>query len=480
MPISEIPLSNGFYQSESLPISSQFCQNLYVNIPDTTGISSAQLLSTPGLTEVARSGDTDVNRGAHVLADAPYFVNGNRLYRLEQDNSLNDLGEILGEGRVSMADNGTQLIIVAPKTRIGYVYTVSGGLVQITDPTFTDPMKAAPEIVVFIGGFFVINRGSKEFFHSNLNNGLVYNALDFGSAEADPDIIRSLHVHKNQLYVFGSETIEVFTLVGGAGFVFQRIQGFVIPKGIAAPFSVTEFNGTFAFIGQGVNESPKAYVFTGSGVQPISTTSIDFLLQEAELVDEVFSFNYTFRGAVFVGFSTANQGTLIYDAKASTLAGKQVWHTRVSESLQEKTRWRVNSLVTAYNRLLVGDSESGIIGSIERDTFTEYGRPIIRDFAIPTLENNSQPMYFYWIESVLDSARGNIDSLLDPKIRMSYSDDGRKFTPEKTRSAGKVGEFNRKARWQQLGNTRRYRIFRFRMSDPIDWTILKVVINTDG
>lgn len=479
MPISEIPLTNGFYQSESLPISSQLCQNFYVNIPDTTGISSAQLFSTPGLQQLATTGDTEVNRGAHVLNDIPYFVNADRLYRFNDNNTATDLGEIAGAGRVSMSDNGTQMLIIVPGTRTGYIYDVTNGLQTITSATFTDPAKAAPEIGVFIDGYFVISRGSKEFFVSNLNDGLVYDALDFGSAEADPDIIRSLHVHKNQLYVFGSQTIEVFQNIGGAGFPFQRINGFVIPKGIAAPFSVTEFDGTFSFIGQGVNESPKVYVFTGSGVSPISTTSIDFLLQEENNIEDVFTFNYTFRGAVFVGFSTNDQGTLIYDAKASRLAGANIWHTRVSENLQEKTRWRVNSIVTAYNKLLVGDSESGRIGEILNTVFTEYGQPIIRQFALPTLENNSQPIFFNWIEAVLDSARGTTTNET-PVIRMDYSDDGRDYTPQKTRSAGEIGQYSIKARWQQLGTTRRFRIFRFTMSDPINWTVLKVVINTDG
>lgn len=477
---TDIPLSNGFYLSESLPVASQICRNMYVNIPETEGkISAAQLFPSPGLVEIVDSGLNEFNRGSHVLSSQPYFVNGENLYRLETDNTLTSLGTIEGKGRVSIADNGNQLIIVVPGTRIGYIYTVSGGLVQITDATFTDLAKAAPEIVVFIDGYFVITRGSKEFFSSNLNNGLVYDALDFGSAEADPDIIRSAHVHKNQLYIFGSETIEVFQNVGGVGFPFQRIRGFVIPKGIAAPFSVTEFDSSFVFIGQGVDESPKIYIFTGSGVAPISTTSVDFLLQEAaEDVPNAFVLNYSFRGATFVSFSNSN-GTFVYDSQASKLSGKKTWHTRISSGLQFKTRWRVNSLVTAYGKLLVGDSDTGIIGFIDNDVSTDYGNPILRGFALQTLENNSKKMFFNSIEVILDSGQGSEDGTT-PLIRMSYSDNGRTYTPEKVRSAGKVGEYGIRARWNQLGSTSRYRIFKFLFDAPVRWVIMKVVVNMDG
>lgn len=475
-----IPLGTGFYVSESLPNASIECQNFYVNVPEAAGISGAQLYSTPGLVQQARSGETDSNRGAHVLNEQPYFVNGNVLYRLEADNALTNLGAIEGTGFVSMADNGTQLLIVVPGTRIGYIYTVAGGLVQITDATFLDPAKAAPEICVFIGGFFVISRGSKEFFHSNLNNGLVYNALDFGSAEADPDIIRSLHVYKNQLYVFGSETIEVFNLVGGAGFVFQRIQGFVIPKGIAAPFSVTDFDGSFAFVGQGVNESPKVYVWAGSGVTPISHTAVDILLQSANDIENIFAWNYTFRGATFLGFSSDSSGTFVFDSKASSLAGAKVWHTRLSRNLQDKNRWRVNSIVTAYNKLLVGDSESGRIGEINNDVFTEYDNTVRRIFSLPTFENNSEYLTFNYVETVIDSGQGQINED-EPQIYMEYTDDAR--TPYRSRGgrgAGKVGQFNVKQRWQQLSSTNRYRIFRFICDAPVRWTILKMLVNVDG
>lgn len=477
---TSLPLHNGFYQSEVLPVASQSCQNMYVNIPEVDGaISNAQLYPTPGLVQEVNTGDTEINRGAHVLASVPYFVNGNTLYRLEVDGTATGLGTISGDNRVSLSDNGVQLIIVVPGTRVGYIYTVVGGLVTITSPTFIDPSKAPPEIVVFVDGYFVVTRGSREFFSSNINNGLVFDALDFGTAEADPDIIRSAHVHKNQLYIFGSETIEVFQNVGGVDFPFVRVNGFVIPKGITAPFSITAFDGTFAFIGQGVNESPKIYVFTGSGVVPISTTSIEFLLQEdIDNIEQAFVWNYTFRGATFVGFST-KKGTFVYDSKASELAGNKVWHQRLSSGLQEKTRWRINSLVTAYGKLLVGDSESGIIGRIDNDIATDYGVIIERDFAMPTLENNSKPMFFNSIEVVLDAGQGKEDDST-PHIRMSYSDNGRTYTPERTRSAGKVGEYFIKAKWQQLGTTRRYRIFRFKMSADVRWVVMKVVINTDG
>ena len=491
----ELPLDNGFYVSEVAPVAQMICTNLFPNIPQTAGaISPAQLFPTPGLVEVDDTGINEFNRGGHLFNDEAYFVNNQALYRLNSDESVDSLGFIDGSGRVSIADNGTQMCIVVPGTGTAYIFTKNPDtLTHITDPDFTgtfpDGSQKLAEIVVFIDGYFLFTTASKNFFISELNDGLSYNALDFGTAEADPDAIRSAHVYKNQVYIFGSETIEVFENLGGADFPFQRITGFVIPKGISAKFSVIAFDGTFCFIGQGVNDSPKIYIFTGGGVEPLSTTAVDLLIQEGEeQISNAFAFTYTFRGATFVGWSNVN-GTIVYDSKASRLAGKAIWHRRESRGLQLKNRWRVNSLVSAYGKLYVGDSEGGIIGRIENEETTEYGNFISREFSLMTLENNSQPMFFNSIEVVSDSGDvadpDELDPVINiepgdpiPTIAMSYTDNGRSFTPERQRSLGLVGQYNIKQKWQQLGTTRRYRIFKFRMN--VRRAILKVLVDIDG
>ncbi len=488
MATSPLSLGKGLYLSEATPVASELIQGFYVNIPETQGaISDAQLFPVPGLVELTNTGVSEIGRGAHVMSGIPYFINGTTLYRMESDKvTATPLGTIEANpdednARVSTADNGTQLLIIVPYTRIGYIYTVAGGLVPITSSTFIDTEKAAPVIGVFIDSYFVINRDSKEFFHSNVNNGLVYGALDFTSAESDPDKIRSLHVHKSQLFVLGSETTEVYqTSAGtGSGFAFQVIKGFVIPKGISSPFTVTEFNSSFVFIGQGVDETPKVYMFTGSGVTPISTTSIDYLLQQdSDSANTAFVWSYSYRGAVFVGFS-GDKGTLVYDAKASELSGSKVWHSRLSSGLQGKDRWRVNSLVTAYESLLVSDSESGIIGEIDNDINNDYGNYIGRVFSLQTLENNSEPLFFNSIEAVIDSGQSLINTD-EAELFMQYSDNGRTYTSPRPRAAGAQGEYDKKLKWSQLGMTERYRIFKFTCTADVRWVIMKMVLDVDG
>ena len=119
MPRVPIPL-NGFYVSDSLPISAQECTNWRVNIPQTQGaLSQSTLYGTEGVIQLLTTGNVrSKNRGAHVKEGKPYFLNGETLYRVDRSFDANGnevfnavtLGNIPGDERVSMDDNGKQLI----------------------------------------------------------------------------------------------------------------------------------------------------------------------------------------------------------------------------------------------------------------------------------------------------------------------------------------------------------------------------------
>jgi len=78
-----VPIANGAYESDSLPISAQECTNWYPNIVQSAGLSQETLVGTPGVEQRTTTG-TDANRGAHVKGDIANFVNGDTLYSLDR------------------------------------------------------------------------------------------------------------------------------------------------------------------------------------------------------------------------------------------------------------------------------------------------------------------------------------------------------------------------------------------------------------
>lgn len=483
-----LPVGNGFYVSESLPASSQYCLNLFPNYPESDSISEAQLFSTPGITEILETGATEVNRGGTTMAGIAYFVNGQKLYNVirtidafgDPVYTHNDLGAIAGSGRVSMADNGVQLCIVVPGTATAYIYTVSGGLVQITDPDFIpSPFASLVNIVLFVDGYFVFLADNSIFFHSELNDGTSYIATDFGKySDSKGDIIGG-HVHKEQLYLFGATEGKAYRNVGGSGFVFQEITGLTFTKGLSAPFSIIETADSFAMIGAGRNESPKIYIYAGNDFAPISTTAIENILQSYndEQVYDAFALSHSYRGGEFSMWSLDNN-SFEYDAKASRLAGAARWHERSSSELQGKTRCRMNSLITAYGSLLCGDSEGGKIGVLDYDVRAEYGNNIEREFALPTIHKDGQVVFHDSIKIIGEFGQGLNGG--EAQVGMTYSDDGKNYVDLRYRGAGKLGQYKSYCEWISLGSTNTLRIYKFRLNAPVKWVIYKVVLMIDA
>jgi len=458
MPKVILPIANGYYESDSLPISAQECTNFYPNIAQAPALNQETLFGTPGLTQVASASDISNCRGAHEMNGVPYFVIDGKLYSMSASYVLTDHGQIDGSGRVSMADNGTQMLVLVPGGN-GYIYNhVTDSFAQITDADFT--ANGNPQQVVYIDGYFCLTTDSKKFIVSALNDGLSYNALDFGTAESDPDEIVAPVVFKNQLFIGGSQTIEAFQNIGGADFPFQR-TGLFLSKGISSPFSIQSIQDTFVFVGAGANESPAIWALNGNSVAKISTTAIDKELSELTetQVADIFSWAYAEKGAYFVGFALPGT-TLVYD----TISKR--WHERKSFVDGSLGAYRVTALVRAYNQLWAGDLVDGRIGLLDQDTYTEYGTEIRRTIVTQPFQNNMESFVVPELELTVESGVGNADAV-DPQVGLERSTDAKVWSDMRLRSVGKVGEYNRRVIWNRNGRASRFELFRFTISDPV-------------
>lgn len=479
----EIPITNGFYVSDSAPISNQECTNWRPNFPQVEGaLTQGNLFGTEGLNQLISTGLIEnINRGQHTKDGSPYFLNGTILSRVDRtvDSEGNEsfvtvaIGTIPGADRASFADNGKQLMIVVGGD--GFIVDESGAPVfqEITDAGFK--ANGVPQQVRFVDSFFLVTTDSKTFIRSDSNNGLSWNALNKFTAEADPDDIVSIIIYKNQAFIAGSQTIEAFQDLAG---VFQR-NGFIIDKGVFAPFSMVKSSDSFMFVGGGVDESPAIWSLTGNTVQKVSNTAIDSVLRDLsqEEIQGAFAFSYAQSGAYIVGFTFASR-TFEYNTVTSK------WNERKSQiinskGLTETIRWRVNSLGTAFNRILVGDSIDGRIGVLDADSFTEYGEPIIRDFSSPTISNQGKPFSIPMLEVTMESGVADVGAKASV-IRMSSSKDLKKFGNELTRTFGKIGEFDARAIWPKLGRFPRYGQVRLVMSDAVKPVMIKLEANVVG
>jgi len=474
--MAELQIANGFYVSESLPISHQICINAYPNVAQVEGsLSPVSLFGTPGAYELLSTGSFPYAcRGARIKNGIPYFVNGNSLIRVDrqivnqvESFSYTTLGTIEGEGLVSMADNGTQLMVLVPDGK-GYIYNEDAGtpFQEIGDSDFY--ANGRPQQVVFIDGYFACTTDTKRWIVSALNDGLDWSPLDFGSAESDPDVIVAPVVHQNQIFILGSETTEGFQNIGGYGFPFQR-SGMFLDKGCVAPFSVINAASTFFMIGAGQNEEPSIYMFNGNGFDRISSDALDSEIQsytDAEL-NSVYAWKYSSRGAQFVGW-TFPDTSFVFDMSTGR------WHERKSIIEDVQKGWRPSGIVSAYGRLLCGDRIDGRIGVIDKDTYYEYDNLIIREWSTQPFKNaDGRDLRSNILELTMESGVGNSD-VNNPTVSLSISKDGKTFGFERVRTTGKIGEYNRRVVWRKNGRFPRFVVFRFRYSDPAKFVAIKL------
>lgn len=498
MPKVIMPIANGYGVSDSRPISNQECVNVYPVTEDVPSLAIETLRACPGVTQLATtgSGAAEANRGLYATAGGiPYFVNNTTLYKLEDDlSTLTSIGTIGGyPNRVDWAESENEVMILVagygdvagPGT--GYILDkTTDTLTQITDVNFTTT-NGVVRAITFIDGYFaaVTNQGNVKI--SNLNDGLTWGALDFGSVERDPDSTFGIANYKNQLVVAGVNTLETFINVGGSGFPFERSNVF-ISYGFPHFRMGQVIGDLFFFIGQEKNSYPGVYIFGDSQPTKISTLAIDRLLRvstggdtaENRTLPSTYSWSYSDNGHVFVGWRLEDSH-IVYDLQT----GK--WHERKSRiynstsQIWEDKTWRATGVIKAYNKyFLVGDTEDGRIGQLSIDAFSEYDNEMIATWSTQPFQNNMEPFFVPSIELTIESGVGDL-STTNPQVMMERSrNGGHTFSDQRWRDMGKVGEYYRRAIWRRNGKVDRFDMYRFHISDKIKKVGIQLTTEVTG
>lgn len=465
----ELPFTFGFFKSRSPQLSIQQCVNYRPNINRVGALSQENLYQTEGLTQVIPTGGATPCRGSHRMNSKPYFVIGTSLMRLDRtvnpDLSVTytaiNLGAILGSGRVQMASvwtsTGYELSIVVPG-QYAYLYReADGSLAEISaTPNFLSPV----DDVVSINGFLVyLQTDTNTVFHSNLNNGLVYNALDFELITRSPKLI-GLVEFRDQLYIMCENKMLPYTFIGGSSFAFQYQPNSTIPSGIEGKYAKTKIRQSIAYLGGGDNESPSVWLTAGGNPTKISDESIDYIIRTDPLLSDAYLQSYAINGGEFIELRVG-VNCFVYDLNTAR------WHTRRSRAGDADIPWRANSIVRAYGNLYTGDSLDGRIGLVD-DTSTEYGNPIYRSFVMQPFDANGRHVS---LKSLVLAA----DVGFDGDFVLSWSDDGFTWSDGLERSAGGIADYGRHIRWDRLGSASFARSLRFGTSSTSQSNVNKVI-----
>jgi len=273
------PILGQSYVARSVNAADNRLINLYPEATPDAGKEAAFLTRAPGLRDLVTVGVGPI-RGLWSYAGVGYVVSGQELYSLNTAWVATLIGTIAGSGPVSMTDNGYMMAIVTNPL----MYTYNGvALTQVTDPNF---VSAAT--VDFVDGFFIYNEpGTQRLWSvSTLNpasgsaiDPLVFNSLDFTTADGSPDLVIAVKANHRELWVFGTKTVEVWYNAGQPNFPLSRIQGAFNEIGCAAAYSVAKMDNAMFWLGADARGSGIVYKAQGYSGQRISTHAIEFAIQ---------------------------------------------------------------------------------------------------------------------------------------------------------------------------------------------------------
>lgn len=501
------PILGSAYTARSVNAADNRMVNLFPEIIPEGGKTPAFLNRAPGLKLEFAVGTGPV-RGLWTFGGYAYVVSGNTLYKVDSQYNITTIGLVANDGPVSMTDDGTHLFIACNGPSFVYnATTLAYG--QITDPDFPGALT-----VSYLNGYFVfIQPDSQLVWVTQLLDPTSIDPLDFASAEGSPDLLVSSITDHSEVWLFGTNSVEVWYNSGAVDFPLQRIQGAFNEIGCAATYSVAKLDNGLFWLGADARGRGIVYRSNGYTGQRISTHAVEWQIQQYGDISDAIAYTYQQDGHAFyvLTFPTAN-ATWVYDVAT------QAWHERASYTNGDFGRHRSNCQMAFNNEIMVGDYQNGNIYSFDLTVYTDHNRvqKWLRSWrALPTGQNNLKRTAQHSLQIDAETGVGlpgitevpghiykspfiivgdfyindeviivpEVDNFVQPKVMLRWSDDGgHTWSNEHWRSMGGVGEYGQRVIWRRLGMTGklRDRVYELSGTDPVKIAITGAELQVSG
>lgn len=466
-----IPVFGLGMASKSPFVTAKVLQNMYAEQRPQGEKSSMVAYQTPGQNLFADFGATPCRGGMEFDAlSVAFVVHRGVLWEVNNAGSMTNRGTLLTTtGRVSIADNGTQIMIV--DGTYGYIYdTGTHVFAQITDVDF----PANPVTVTFLAGRFIVNlNGSSRFYVSDLYNGLSWDALNFANAETSPDPILAVLASNGQLILLGSRTTEYWGNSGSLDFAFVLIQGTATEWGIAAIWSLAKYDNSYVYLVKNRMGQVMVAKINGYLPEPVSNVDISAIINGYTNVADASAYSYMLgqHPMYVISFPTAGKSWL-YDGSTG------IWSPLKSQGISRHNAEFGFSLI---NKTIVADYSTGQLFTLTAAAVTDNGVSIERAItsetvASPDLDRLTVDKFRVDIEVGNGTTTGQGSN---PQIGLEVSrDNGKTWGAQMWTTMGALGNYVLRAEWRRLGTAFNF-VFRLTVTDPVNLVMVSACINPD-
>jgi hypothetical protein len=437
MPSTPIPIPLSSRKALASKASDERQINCYA---EQTGDFPA-VYAAAGLTTFSSAGSSTC-RGIITVGTTVYALFGTELYSINSAGVGTLLGNVPGTGYAKMRRNAALVPQIAIVTG-GNAYLLSAGAVALW-PDLDLPQGNIVD-VEWIDGYFYFGIGDGDFYWSDINNSTV-DPLHFGSAEAFPDGLIAIVRSAQELYFFGTETIEVYANSGDANAPFQRLSGAVVVAGCASMATVQEVNGSLYFLD---TDDRVKRIASGYETEIVSDRGVYDAIRAVSDKTTIEAFTYVLGEHDLYVLTCPGVFTWEFDA------GNGKWHERTSKGL---TAWIVRQTTKAFGKNLVGYTNNGGLGYIDETSYSELGDEIIVTARFPRIRSAPDGGTFDLLDLEFQTGVGintggaGADTI-DPQITLRWSDDGGKtWKGGRNAPLGKSGVYTTRVRFTRLGS----------------------------
>lgn len=439
----KIGLVGPSYVQRSLPFDAQRTINLFP-VMDESGKEVSSLYGTPGIKLFTTCGAGPV-RGCFKSAKTGrvFFVSGTGLFEVESTGDITNLGSLSGSsGRVTITEGLTQLAICDGEKLYCLVYAT-----DVFSQVINSNLPSGLGYVSNLDGYFIVREnGSGRFYKSAINDVTEWDALDYATAESNPDNLVATVSAVGQLWLFGIYTSEVWTNTGASSFPFSRISGAIMQMGCLSEHSVAELDNSVFWIGQDRNGSGMVFRAEGFSPKRISTTPIEIKIQATTNPEDIYYWTYQQDGHLFYALSGGGLETsLVYDLTT------QQWHERAFLNETGNFEQHLASChVFSFGKHLVGSRVDGKIYDMSLTNYDDDGEEIARERTYTHIIDEGRRIRYNALEIGLETGVGSAET--EPTVSLQLSKDGaRTWSSWFSEGFGKIGKYQTRVFFRRLG-----------------------------
>jgi Phage stabilisation protein len=233
----------------------------------------------------------------------------------------------------------------------------------------------------YLDTYTVIASPNGQIYTSNPNDPTTWNALNYITAEAEPDALVGIAKHLNYIVSFGQWSIDWFYDAGTyPGSPLANAAPYHIELGCANGDSIVSFENIVVWVGTSRDAGPSVYAISGTAPTKLSTPFIDRILQNSTLAD-IRAYSLRINGHTFYVLTLADLNvTIVYDVNEKVWTQWTMWAIGDADSgvpgIYGEQYFRPSFFTQISDVYYLLDDDNGTLYTMSDHVYTDSGAPI--------------------------------------------------------------------------------------------------------